>query len=157
MSDVRKLQIKSKISQVVLDGTGIRAGDAIAEAEDNVAFLTDSHLIYIDEYLEQITSGFGREGRKDTCSLEPLYLLCTRILDVAGALPESGLTEATRSLCDLIDLTSNRNPDWPSVDVHLDAMRLLRTHGTSFNAAQRASVLVGLSDVNRRFRKTAAA
>lgn len=157
MSEVRKLQIKSKISQVVLDGTGIRAGDAIAEAEDNVAILADSHIACIDEYLDQMATNFGRGKRSNVTSLEPLYLLSTRILDVCGALPDSGLAEATRSLCDLIDLIGAGDPDWPSIDVHLDAMRLLRTQGSSFDQAQKASVLVGLSDVNRKFRDSAAA
>jgi hypothetical protein len=83
--------------------------------------------------------------------LEALYKLSTRVIDISICLLGSGVDQAMRALCDLVDLSELIGVrDWQAIDVHLDAIKLLRAHGMSMSEAERNAVVGGLSRVTRK-------
>lgn len=73
-----------------------------------------------------------------------LYRVSAEIIDLGACDPSSGVSDAARSLCDLVERAgANGGIDRRSVRVHLDALRLL-SQETKVSADHRQGVLTGL-------------
>jgi hypothetical protein len=103
-------------------------------------------LADLDQLLTEMEQAFG-PAASDRDRREPgtLYALSSRIMDVAGALPDSQIDRAAFSLCDLAERCGGESAwNWPAVEVHLSALRLLRREGQRMTAVQKATLLGGL-------------
>ncbi|WP_310540963.1 chemotaxis protein CheE, partial [Phenylobacterium sp.] len=103
----------------------------------------------IDTHMAEIERRFGTGASGRAAEpFEDLYTLSSRIIDVGMGLPESGIDDGARAICEMVARSRARGAlDWASVDVHLAALKLLRSSGQKLTAAQRASVLSGLGNV----------
>ncbi len=80
--------------------------------------------------------------------LADLYLLSSRIIDLSGFLPGTGVDEAAIALCEIVDLSiSAERTRWDAIDVCVRSLQLLRTHGKAFGPDRCATIIQGLRDV----------
>lgn len=146
------VRVPNRVGAVMAKPGGVSAREAIRRSEAGVETLRGPGMATIDARLAEIESRFGpaaasREGE----SFEDLYSLCTQIIDASIFVRGTGLDDAVRAFCDLVDLCSEIGRwDWPAVDVHIDALRMLRSAGGAMDKAQRDAVISGLIKVTRK-------
>lgn len=149
MSQVKKFKVQTRLSKLALGQGGPTVAEALNRATSALEEMRPPCIALIDGYLREIDQRFGPAaiGRSEE-PLEDLYSISSRILDVSGALPDSGVDLAANALCELVDLslTAGRTA-WVAVDVHVGALHLLRSHGASLPAERRRAVISGLRDV----------
>jgi hypothetical protein len=147
---VRKFRPPNRLAGMIKERGGILAKDAIVAAEAGVETLREASLAALDQTIAEIERRFGKtvEGRESE-SFEALYLLSSRIIDVGQFVSDSGVDKAAVSLCTLADSLAEAGAwRWDAVDVHLNALRLLRAMGAELPADQRAAMLEGLYQVS---------
>lgn len=147
---VRKFRPPNRLANMIKERGGILAKDAIVAAEAGVESLREASLAALDENIAEIERRFGKgvEGREGE-SFEALYLLSSRIIDVGQFVADVGVDKAAMSLCTLADSLAETGVwRWDAVDVHLNALRLLRTVGNELPAAQREAMVEGLYQVS---------
>jgi hypothetical protein len=147
---VRKFRPPNRLTNMIKERGGILAKDALVAAEAGVESLREASLAALDTTIAEIERRFGRaaEGRESE-SFEALYLLSSRIIDVGQFVSDSGVDKAAVSLCTLADSLAEAGVwRWDAVDVHLNALKLLRAMGAELPADQRAAMLEGLYQVS---------
>lgn len=147
---VRKFRPPNRLANMIKERGGILAKDAIVAAEAGVESLREASLAALDETIAELEHRFGKgvEGRENG-SFEALYLLASRIIDVGQYVSDSGVDKAAVSLCTLADSQAEAGVwRWDAVDVHLNALRLLRTVGKDLPGDQRDAMLEGLYQVS---------
>ena len=149
---VKMVRAPNRLAALMAMPGGISAREAIRRSEAAVELLREPGLATIDATLAAIETRFGAAAPgRDGESFEDLYRLCTAIIDSSIFLRGSGLDDAVRVFCDLVDLCSEIGRwDWPAVDVHINALRLLRASGATMDKAQRDAVISGLVKVTRK-------
>ena len=152
MSVVRKFRPPNRLARLVKDRGGLMAKDAIAAAEVGVESLRETCMAELDEVLTEIERRFARGvATRDAETFETLYALTLRIIDVGTFVADAGVDQAAISLAALTDSCAEAGVwRWEAVDVHLHALRLLRSVGASLPAADRQSMLEGLYKVSHR-------
>ena len=147
---VRKFKPPNRLAKMIKERGGLLAQDAIAAAEAGVESLREASLAALDETLAEIEARFGRAAEsREAESFEALYVLASRIIDVSAFVAGTGLDRAAMSLCGLADNCAEAGVwRWDAVDVHLNALKLLRAVGASLPEAQRDSMLQGLYKVS---------
>ena len=139
------------LAQFVGTSAGLTAKEAMNYAGLKLELLRDKSLAEIDDALDGI-SGYLRL-LKDTPPLaveQELHRLACAILNLAGTYGFDGLSKAAYSLCALIDERATRGQwDRTGVDVHFDAMRLLR-YPESVRDSMQERLLDGLAKVATR-------
>ncbi len=102
------------------------------------------------QQLEIIAKSRSEEGAS------MIYDISTYILDIAG-LFQPPLCRAAQSLCELVHrMNAAERWDWPSIDVHISAMRLLMGRREDKEPAD-MSILLGLSAVVAKYPDPSAA
>jgi len=152
VSNVRFIRAPNKLALLARSKDGLSAGEAVRRANVALQSLEAASVDIIDENLALIDQAYG-PGNPDrvNLSLDGLYDHASRIIDAGGGLPGSGLAECARKVCELVDRSrANHTRDWDAVDVHIATLKVLRAQGQSLTAAQRKSVLKGLSDVTTK-------
>jgi hypothetical protein len=151
MSVVRKFRAPNRLSMLVKANGGVMAKDALAAADAALEPLRAESLAVLDAALAEIEVRFGRPAAATRASqaYRDLYALALRIIDVSGFLPGSCVDQAAISFCALVDNCAEADAwRWDAVDVHINALRLLRTSG--LGADQRRAVIDGLNKVSQR-------
>ena len=104
-------------------------------------------MVKIASLLIQLEEATARRA-EDSQGL--IYVLAADLLDLAGFFETGPLYRATFSLCDIADrMQIDTVWDWPSVAVHVGAMRLIMADGCQSSATSEA-VLQGLDAVRKR-------
>lgn len=152
MSVVRKFRPPNRLARLIKDRGGLMAKDAIAAAELGVEGLRDVSLAALDAALTEIEARFGpTSATRDAESFETLYALTLRMIDVSMFVSDAGVDQAAISLAALADSCMEAGVwRWDAVDVHLHALRLLRSIGASLPEADRQAMLEGLYKVSHR-------
>ena len=147
---VRKFRPPNRLASMIKERGGILAQDAVVAAEAGVESLREASLAALDETLAEIERRFGKAAEdRQSASFEGLYLLSSRIIDVGYFVSDTGVDKAAVSLCALADSLAEAGVwRWDAVDVHLNALRLLRTMGAQLPADQRSAMLEGLYQVS---------
>lgn len=151
-SPVRKYRARSRLSRLALGGKGRSVRECLQNAAVAVGEMREPCLAEIDRCLGILESEFGTgaAGRASR-DLDEAYRLTGNIIDAAFALPGWNLDIAGRALCDLVDGFEDAGAtDWPAFDVHVQALRLLRTAGDGLSAKDRAVIIDGLKAVGRK-------
>jgi hypothetical protein len=151
MSVVRKFRAPNRLSMLVKAAGGVMAKDALAAADAALEPLRAESLAVLDAALAEIEARFGKPAAATRASeaYQDLYALALRIIDVSGFLPGSCVDQAAISFCALVDNCAEANVwRWDAVDVHINALRLLRT--STLGADQRRAVIDGLNKVSQR-------
>lgn len=151
MSKVRKFKVKTKLSTVALRG-GITAAEALSRADEALDPYRGEALVVIDALLGEMAARFGPGAAgREVEDLEDLYMLASRVIDASIGLSEAGVDRTAHALCTLVDLSlENGVRDWEAIEVHIEALRLLRRHGHSFSPAEQDRVLDGLKTVTSK-------
>jgi hypothetical protein len=152
VSKARKFRVRSRLATLAFQSGGVTASQALKQAEAALEPLRAPGLAAIDAAIAEIDARYGpaAAGRANE-SFEDLYRLSATIIDMAMFVPGSGLDDGARSFCGLVDLSHELDLwAWDAIDVHIEALRLLRTAGAAMSAAQRRSILDGLIQVTRK-------
>jgi len=152
VSKARKFRVRSRLATLAFQPGGIMANQALKQAEAALEPLRGPGLAAIDAAIGEIDARYGptAAGRANE-PFEDLYRLCASIIDMGLFVPGSGLDDAARSFCGLVDLSHELDLwAWDAIDVHIEALRLLRTVGAAMSEAQRRSILDGLIQVTRK-------
>lgn len=147
---VRKFRPTNRLTAMIKERGGIMAKDAIAAAEAGVESLRESSIAALDDAIAEIERRFGKDTPERVSeAYEGLYVLGSRIIDVSAFVSDAGIDKAAVSLCTLVDSCEGAGHwRWDAVDVHIDALRLLRAHGAALPVAQRDAMLQGLYQVS---------
>lgn len=151
MSVMRKFRAPNRLSMLVRADGGMMAKDALAAADAALEPLRAESLAVLDAALAEIEARFGRSAAATRAGgvHQDLYTLALRIIDVSGFLPGSCVDQAAVSFCALVDNCAEAGVwRWDAVDVHINALRLLRT--ADLDSAQRGAVIDGLNKVSQR-------
>ena len=149
---VRYIPYKSKLSKLIRAAGGKSVSEAVKAADANVLTIEAAGLAVLDRKTEEIRGLVA--GEREAATLGRLYQAADEIGGLAGQFGLPDLTGAAYSLCELIDQADGVWPARTSVQVHVDALRLLRL-GEAAPAEERERVLAGLRDVVRRASKAA--
>jgi hypothetical protein len=147
----RKFRAPNRLSMLARANGGMMAKDALAAADAALEPLRAESLAVLDAALAEIEARFGKPAAATRASeaYQDLYALALRIIDVSGFLPGSCVDQAAISFCALVDNCAEANVwRWDAVDVHINALRLLRT--STLGADQRRAVIDGLNKVSQR-------
>ncbi|HWA61370.1 MAG TPA: chemotaxis protein CheE [Caulobacteraceae bacterium] len=152
MKPVKMMRAPNRLAQIMAMPGGFSAREAVRRSEAAVETMRAPCLETIDAVLAEIEARYGPSAPdRDGADFEDLYVLCTRIIDASIAVRGTGLDDAARAFCDLVDLSSVIGRwDWPAVEVHIEALRLLRRSGEGMEKAQRQAVIGGLIKVTRK-------
>lgn len=152
MSVVRKFRPPNRLAQMIKGRGGLMAQDAIAAAELGVEGLREASLASLDAALAEIETRFGAAApAREAESFDALYALTLKMIDVSFFVADSGVDQAAISLAALADSCAEAGVwRWDGIDVHLNALRLLRSVGASLPEADRQAMLEGLYKVSHR-------
>jgi len=152
MSVVRKFRPPNRLAKLIKDRGGLMAKDAIIAAEAGVESLREVSMAVLDETLAEIERRFGPAAAdRQSESFEALYALTMRMIDVSTFVSDAGVDQAAVSLAATTDSCAETGAwRWNAIDVHLHALRLLRTVGAELPAADRQSMIDGLYKVSHR-------
>lgn len=123
MSKFRKFQAETRLASIISEPGGMLLSDALRRGESVIANLSEACIDEIDVCIQKVEEIFADPNG----DLEEIYRLATDIVTLCAVLPDQALAEVARSLCKLIDLsteTGRRHPD--AVQVHIESMKLLR-------------------------------
>jgi hypothetical protein len=152
MSVVRKFRPPNRLAKLIKDSGGLMAKDAIIAAEAGVESLREASLAVLDETLAEVERRFGPSAAdRESESFEDLYNLTMAMIDVSTFVSDAGVDQAAVSLAATADSCAEAGFwRWAAIDVHLHALRLLRTVGAELPIADRQSMIEGLNKVSHR-------
>lgn len=147
---VRKFRPPNRLAAMIKDRGGVLAKDAIAAAEAGVESLREATMTALDEQLAEIERRFGKGAPdRETETFETLYHLASKVIDVSIFVADAGVDKAAMSLCGLADSCAEAKAwRWDAIDVHLNALKLLRAAGAQLPVEQRDAMLQGLYQVS---------
>lgn len=149
MSEAKKFKVETRLASHAFRPGGMTVADALRRADAALEQMRGPCLETIDESLAEIEAryGAGAAGR----AAEPfsdLYALSSKIIDASIFFTGADLDKAARALCQLTALCEAQKAwDWVAVDLHLDALRMLRAVGQSIGQKARQEVILGLQQV----------
>ena len=123
MSEARLLKIKTSLARQVHEPGGRTIRDAEMRANGELEVHRGPVMASIATALEELEA-ISAEAAPDAGPR--VYATASRIIDVGGYFDTGPLHDAVYSLCDVADrMIGAQMWHWPSVDVHLRAMRLI--------------------------------
>jgi hypothetical protein len=143
------IRVKSRLSTLALGHGGLTAREAVGRAEKAIDADSEALLAAVDGLLGQLEARFGA-GNADGSrgDYEGLYQLASQIIGLAICLQGSQIEEAAHSLCSLADNSETLKVwDRQAVEIHIMALRLLRSEGKAMPAIRRKRLIDGLHQV----------
>jgi hypothetical protein len=157
MSEPRFFRVPNRLRKKIVEAGGARAMEHLAAADQNLEDLREPCLAMIDGLIGEIVRAYGKANRKGDEDFAELYSLATRIIDVSAPVADLEIDRAAFHLCEVVDRCMGLDRwDWPSIDVHIDALQLLRNDEGALPKAARAQIFVGLKKVHDRLPKPVA-
>lgn len=152
MSNVRTLHVKSRLSTLIKRPGGITVLEAIKRSDAMLALCRDSGVAAIDLAIDEIEALFAvGSAAPSNEERERFYFLSTQIIDVATCLPDSGIEKAAYAFCDLIDLCISLDAwDRQCIEIHINALKLLRQTGAQLSGRERDQMIEGLGKITER-------
>lgn len=147
MSEARTYKVKSPLARqlhapggrTVHEATRL-AGQELAGHRDDVMATIAATLDELDDIAAKAADDAGPR----------VYRLASTVIDLGGFFDIGPLHDATFSLCDVADrMSATGSWHWPSVLVHLQAMRLILAGGCRTGKTSDA-LLAGLRSVSQR-------
>lgn len=143
-------RVQNNLAGITQNG-GMLISEALANGNNAMKEMRKPCLKTIDRLLGEMSQKYGPAARRGDEDFQALYELSSRIIDVSGPVADLQLDRAAFSLCELVDRCAGQSIwDWPSVDVHFDALQLLRHVGADLKAAERKTIFDGLDRVTDR-------
>jgi hypothetical protein len=139
-----------RLKRLLAEPGGVSASEALNRAEEAIESVRASCLVAIDAKIAAIATYV--EGSPELT--RRCYVLANEIYAEAGALGLSELSNVSHNLCELLSLGATSGVPRPTVMVHADAMRALRSPAISANQQLRAAVVAELHHLTARFART---
>ena len=146
MTVVRKFHPEVRLKQLLQEAGGVTAHTALERAEGNLDAIREQSLSAVDAKIEAL-SAMARTAQQPG---PDIYKLANEIFAEAGAFGLVELSAAAHSLCSLMAAAESRSAPRAAVQVHVDAMRALRSPGVAGDKAARGAVLAGLRGLAAR-------
>lgn len=152
MTEARTLKIKTTLARQMAQPGGRTLADVERRANERLERHRDDVMITIAgtiTELELVVAAAAPDSEPQ------IYRLASSLLDTAGFFDTGPLYDAGYSLCDVADrMQASGLWSWPTVAVHVQAMRLILTGGCKADAASDA-LLAGLRSVAAKARQEA--
>ena len=133
MTTVRKFRAKTRLSSIIKEPGGIHVSEALKRGEAAIAVQSETTLDLIDVALARIEALLV-DPKSDP---EEMYRCSTDIVGLCAVLPDRALSEVARSLCEMLDHSSETGRLKPqAVQVHIASMKLLHRTGLDAQASQ---------------------
>lgn len=143
---MKNLKTKSSLACKLAVPGGRTVAEALAAAELGLASHRDKGMAQISLTLGLLEAAINA---RDEVAQDGLYGLAAALVDLAGFFETGPLFSAAYSLCDLSNrMTTNGTWLWPSIAVHVHAMRLILADDCQENAAS-TELLQGLAALSR--------
>lgn len=147
MSDVKISKVTSSLARQVFEPGGRTVRDAVrlagAGLEDHREAVMETIGATLDELEAVATVAAPDAGPR-------VYQLASVIIDLGGYFDMGPMHEATYGLCDIADRMIAADAwHWPSINVHLQAIRMILAGGCRSGATSDA-LLEGLHSVSQR-------
>ena len=147
MSTVKITRSKSSLSRKMARPGGRTVAEALDLAEKGLESHREAGMAKMASLLVQLEEVTAQRGAD---SQTAIYALAADLLDLAVFFETGPLYKATFSLCDIADrMHVDHTWDWPSIAVHVGAMRLIMVEGCQTNTTSE-TVLQGLEAVRMR-------
>jgi len=142
--EARTLKIKTSLAQQMAQPGGRTLADVERRANERLG----RHKAEVMAEIEAAVAGLeGVCASPPAAAAAEVYRLASRVLDLAGFFDTGPLYEAGYSLADVADRMAAAGAwDWPPVQVHVQALRLILNAGCERNAAT-DHLLTGLKAV----------
>ena len=146
MSQARTFKVTSSLARQIHEPGGRRVTDAQRQAGEALEAHRDDTMTAISATLDQLDA---------LCAEAPagagqnVYELASSIVDLAGYFDTGPLFDAAYSLCEIADRMNQAETwHWPSVQVHLQAMRLILMSGCRVGRTSE-TLLAGLRSITQ--------
>lgn len=151
MSDIKFFFPRNRLTDALHNASPRSVRECLKQADENLRQIAAACLDHVDGALGALEKTASLWPVKpDPAYLASLYDFSVRIIGVASVAGLADLDAAAKSLCDVIDgLTVKVQWDRNPVDVHVRAMRLLRTPKDISGGS--GILLNGLLEVRKRF------
>lgn len=141
------MKIKSSLSHKMAAPGGRTVAEALAQAEKGLACHREAGMDTMCNLLGWLELAVATRAPE---SEREVYRVAAELLDMAGFFDTGPFYKANFSLCEIADRMQTANVwDWPSVAVHVQAMRLILTDGCK-DTVTSTTLLRGLAAVTQR-------
>ncbi|MGO4410720.1 MULTISPECIES: chemotaxis protein CheE [unclassified Brevundimonas] len=150
MTEARTLKVKTTLARQMAQPGGRTIADVERRANERLERHREDVMTTIAGTITELelivaVAASGTEPQ--------VYKLASSLLDTAGFFDTGPLYDAGYSLCDVADrMQTNDAWSWPSVQVHVQALRLILTSGCQADATSDA-LLIGLRSVAAKTRQ----
>lgn len=147
MTEARTYKYKTNLARRMSAPGGRTVGEALRAAEGGLEMHREAAMRTLDANLTALEAACAarRPGTE-----RQIYEQAAALLDMAGFFDTGPLHPVVFSLCEISDrMIENGQWDWPSVEVHVRALRLILMDDCRESENSRA-ILDGLAAVSRR-------
>ena len=149
MTEARTFKYKSNLSKQMSQPGGRSIEDAVRRADAAVEGHREAGMLAVATALADLEMACRT---RDDGAHAKIYEMAAALLDMAGFFDTGPLYGAAYSLCEITDLMMTSCAwTWPSVDVHVRALRLILADGC-VEGETSAALLAGLRSVVARSR-----
>jgi len=149
VTEARTFKYKSNLSKQMSQPGGRSIHDAVRRADAALEGHRESGMLAVTTALGQLEEACRV---RDNAAHGEIYEKAAALLDMAGFFDTGPLYGAAYSLCEITDLMLASGAwAWPSVDVHVRALRLILADGC-VEGETSAALLAGLRSVVARSR-----
>lgn len=150
MTDARTLKIKTTLARKMAQPGGRTIADVERRANERLERHRDDVMVSIADIVAELE---GVAAAAAPGSEAQVYKLASSLLDSAGFFDTGPLYDAGYSLCDIADRMQTSGAwSWPSVGVHVQALRLILT-GDCKTTPTSDALLAGLRSVAAKARQ----
>jgi hypothetical protein len=148
---VRFIRPENVLGKAMRSTGGIKVGDALAAAAENLKALEAPAIAELQATLAQTETQFAAYGPTyDDAKSDALYLVANQAIGLAALCGMPAVDDAVVSLCDLMDkLKVRRRWDAEAVGVHIYSLRALLNANPG--DTQVKAILDGLRKVSARY------
>ena len=149
MTEAITFKYKSTLAKQLAQPGGRTIADAVRLADRGLETHRESGMLAVAGTLGKLEEVCRA---REAGTGQAVYDLSAALLDMAGFFETGPLYSAAYSLCEMADLMLvSGNWDWPSVEVHVRALRLILADGCSEGETS-AALLAGLKTLVARAR-----
>ncbi len=140
-------KISTSLSRKMAKPGGRTVAEALKLADQGLEGHREAGMATLAERLAWLEKAVAERSPTDTGDI---YRVAAELLDMAGFFETGPLYKAAFSLCDIADRMQTANTwDWPSIAVHVQAMRLILADGCKETTTS-TTILQGLAAVAQR-------
>ena len=145
MTPIKKFNPPNKLAKLALQPGGIRAAQAVQQAQSNIDETRESYLEVLDAKVQDISDA----ATQSPIDCDHVHRLANEIYSEAGAYGLKELSAVAHNLCVIV--SEDDVAKLPAViKVHVDSLRALRRPELSASAAAREAVVIGLRDMTSK-------